>query len=65
VVCVSEEGIADMGRFGIQRWFGRFNRSFAWPTPEQLAKLRNALEESDNLDQRTQEQLRFSMKGFN
>jgi hypothetical protein len=62
----SEEGIAGMSRFGIRRWLTRFNRSFLSPTPEQFARLRNAIEECGSLvDKKTQEQLWFSMRGFN
>jgi len=65
-VCNSDESIADMSRSGIQRWLARFNRSFLSPTPKQIAKLSNALEECGSLiDEKTQVQLHFSMKGFN
>jgi len=61
----SDEAIAGISRFGIQRWLARFNRSFTSPTPEQLARLGNTLEEGSNmLDDRTVEQLRFSMRSY-
>jgi len=61
----SDEAIASMSRAGIQRWLARFNRSFTTPTDGQLARLDNALEESGSLlDEASQEQLRFSTKGF-
>ena len=64
-VCDSDEDITGISRFGVQRWLARFNRSFLSPTPEQLAQLDNALEECGGLlDEKTQEQLRFSMRGF-
>ena len=62
----SDEAIAGMSRFAIQRWLARFNRSFSSPTHEQLARLLNALDEGSSLfDDRTVEQLRFSMRSFN
>ena len=61
----SDEAIAGMSRFAIQRWLARFNRSFSSPTHEQLARLSNALDEGSNmLDDRTVEQLRFSMRSL-
>jgi HEAT repeat protein len=64
--CQSEKDIADISRFGIQRWLARFNRSFLLPTPEQIAKLSNALDECGILlDEQTENQLRFSIRGFN
>lgn len=62
----SDEAIAGMSLFAIQRWLARFNRSFSLPSIEQLTMLRNALEEGANLlDEKTQEQLRFSIRSFN
>ena len=62
----ADEVMACMSRFAIQRWLARFNRSFSSPTPEQLTRLGNALEEGGNLlDDRTVDQLRFSTRGFN
>jgi HEAT repeat protein len=64
-VCDSDEEVANRGRLSIQRWLWRFNRGFSSPTLEQLAKLRNVLEECGNrLDDKTMDDLRFSMKGF-
>lgn len=61
----SDETIAGKSTFGIQRWLTRFNSNFSSPTPEQLARLGNALEEAGHLlDNKTVDQLRFSMKGF-
>jgi HEAT repeat protein len=61
----SDEAIADRSRFAIQCWLARFNKNFSSPTPEQLARLCIALEEDGNLlDDRTVEQLRFSLAGF-
>jgi HEAT repeat protein len=60
-----DEAIADMSRFAVQRWLSQFNRSFSSPTAEQLSRLPTALEENGHLlDDRTFEQLRFSMAGF-
>jgi HEAT repeat protein len=62
----SDETIAAMGQFGIQRWLAGVNRSFTSPSSEQLTTLRKALEETGNLlDAETMRQLQFSMKGFN
>lgn len=59
----SDEAIAGMSRFAIQRWLARFNRSFSSPTHEQLARLLNALDEGSSLfDDSTVEQLLFSIK---
>ena len=64
-VCDSDKDITEMSRFGVQRWLARFNRSFLSPTPDQLGQLNNALEEcGGRIDEKTQEQLRFSMRGF-
>jgi HEAT repeat protein len=64
-VCDSDEEITAMSRSGIQRWLARFNRSFLSPKPDQLGQLNNALEEcGGRIDEKTQEQLRFSMRGF-
>lgn len=61
----SDEAVADMSRFGIQRWLARFNRSFPSPMPEQLAQLNNALEDcGDLLDDKTVAHLHFSIKDF-
>src|SRR5262249_19556147 len=50
----SDEAIADMSRFAIQRWLARFNRNFSSPTHEQLTRLVNALDEGRKmLDDRT------------
>jgi HEAT repeat protein len=62
-LCDSDDDITGMSRFGIERWLARFNRSFSSPTREQLARLDNALNEcGDLLDEKTRQQLRFSMK---
>jgi hypothetical protein len=62
----SDEAIAGMSRFAIQRWLARFNRSFSSPTHEQLTKLGNALETAGTLlDNRTMEQLHFSIRSLN
>jgi hypothetical protein len=62
-VCNSDEHMS--GSLGIQSWLAGFNRSFVSPTTEQLAQLNNALEECcELLDEETQEQLRFSTRGF-
>lgn len=59
----SDEAIADRCRFGIKHWLARFNKNFSSPTPEQLARVGITLEEDSNLlDARTLEQLRFSIK---
>ena len=64
-LCDADEAIVEMSRSGIQRWLARFNRSFSSPTAEQIAKLRSALEECGNrIDEATQEQLWFSLRGF-
>lgn len=61
----SDEDVADRAGLNIQRWLWRFNRGFSSPTAEQLAKLRNALEECGNrLDDKTMGELWFSMRGF-
>lgn len=61
----SDEAIAVRCKVSIQCWPQRFNRSFSSPTPEQVARLRIALDESGNLlDSWTMEQLRFSIAGF-
>lgn len=61
----SDEAIAAMSRFRIQRWLSRFNRNFSSPSPEQLSRLGKAIEESSNLlDGTIMEQLRFSVAAF-
>jgi HEAT repeat protein len=58
-----DEAIADMGRIAIQRWLARFNRTFNLPSSDQIAKVKTALAESDTLlDERTREQILFSIK---
>jgi HEAT repeat protein len=64
-LCDSNEEITDMTRFGIQRWLARFNRSFLSPTHQQLEELVDAIQQCGGLlDEKTQEQLRFSIRGF-
>jgi HEAT repeat protein len=61
----SDQAVAGMSHFSIQRWLARFNRSFSAPTREQLLRLSSALEESGNLlSETTKERLQFSLKGF-
>ncbi|HET7234147.1 MAG TPA: hypothetical protein VFJ16_29305 [Longimicrobium sp.] len=38
--------IAEIGRGGLERWILRFNRSYAEPTMEQIARIRHALQAS-------------------
>jgi len=55
----------DLSRSYIARWFARYNRSFATPTPEQLSRLRNTLSQcSLLLDAETQWQMESLLKGF-
>jgi len=55
----------DRSRSYIARWFARYNRSFATPTPEQLSRLRNTLSQcSLLLDAETQWQMESLLKGF-
>jgi HEAT repeat protein len=61
----ANEEVADMSRFAIGRWLIRFNRSFVRPTDQQISRLVMALEESgDLLNEKTKEQIRFSIKSF-
>ena len=61
----ANEEVADMSRFAIGRWLVRFNRSFVRPTGQQISRLVMALEESgDLLNEKTKEQIRFSIKSF-
>jgi len=54
-----------MSRFAIGRWLVRFNRSFVRPTGQQISRLVMALEESGDLvNEKTKEQIRFSIKSF-
>ena len=67
VKAVSEdnEDIVAMSRFAINRWLFRFNRSFSSPTSEQVARLKDALAQCGMLiDEKTLEQLRFSIHGY-
>jgi HEAT repeat protein len=58
-----EEAIAVMSRIGIQRWLARFNRTFNLPSSDQLAKVKAALAECDELlDERIREQILFLIK---
>lgn len=62
-LCDSDDDLTGMSRFGIERWLARFNRSFSSPMREQLAQLDTALGECGHLlDEKTRQQLRFSMK---
>lgn len=64
-LCDADEAIVDRSRLSIQRWLAQFNRSFTSPTAEQLATVRDAFDECGRLlDEKTQEHLRFSMKGY-
>jgi len=57
--------VADMSRFAIKRWLIRFNRSFIRPTNQQVSRLVMAVEESgDLLNEKTKEQIHFSIKSF-
>jgi HEAT repeat protein len=58
-----DEAVAVMSRFGIQRWLARFNRTFNLPSSDQIAKVKAALAEGDELlDEKTKEQILFSIK---
>lgn len=60
-----DERIAGISRLGIQRWLAGFNRTFTLPTGDQMTKLVTALEKcGDLLDERTKEQISFSVKAF-
>ena len=64
-VCNIDETIVELSRSAIRRWLIRFNRSFTTPTPEQLARFKDALEQCGKLlDEATHEQLSFSIKGY-
>jgi hypothetical protein len=64
-VCDTDDGIVELSRLAIRRWVIRFNRSFTSPTPKQLSRLRDALEQCGKLlDEATQKQLSFSIKGY-
>lgn len=59
-LCDADKKIVVMGHLGIQRWLIRFNRSFSTATPEQLGRLRAALENCGHLiDEAAREQLQF------
>jgi len=61
----SDEEVAAKARLSIERWLLRFNRTFYTPTPEQVIKIMNVLEESgSHLDDKTRQDLRFCVKGF-
>jgi HEAT repeat protein len=63
--CDADEDIAGRARLALDRWLGRFNRSFSAPTSEQLAKLNTALEKCGHfIDEKTRERLQFSLKRF-
>lgn len=64
-LCDTDETIVALSRFAIRRWLIRFNRSFTAPTSEQLARFKDALGQCGRLlDEATQEQLSFSIKGY-
>lgn len=64
-VCDVDEVIVELSRLAIRRWLIRFNRSFTSPAPEQLARLKDALEQCGRLlDEATREQMAFSIKGY-
>jgi len=64
-VCDADEVIVELSRWAIRRWLIRFNRSFTSPTPEQLARLKDALAQCGKLlNEATREQLAFSIKGY-
>jgi len=59
----SDEAVARMSRIGIQRWLLRFNRTFSPPSGDQIAKVKARLEAcSELLDQKTREEILFSIK---
>ena len=60
-----DEAVVSISRFGVQRWLGGFNRTFTQPTGDQITRLGTALERcGDWLDEKTKEQLRFSIRTF-
>lgn len=64
-VCDADEVVVELSRLAIRRWLIQFNRSFTAPAPEQLARLKDALEQCGQLlDETTQEQMAFSIKGY-
>jgi HEAT repeat protein len=61
----SDDEILMLSGSAIRRWLLRFNRSFTSPNAEQVANLKAALETYGELiDEKTREQLWFSLKGF-
>jgi HEAT repeat protein len=59
------DSCADLSRRYIARWFARYNRSFATPTPEQLSRLRNTLSQCNLLlGAGTQRQIESLLKSF-
>jgi len=61
----SDDEIATRARRSIQHWLSRFNSTFYTPAPAQISRLRTVLEEcGDHLDERSKEELRFSIRSF-
>jgi len=64
-LCETNETLVEMGQSAVSDWVGSFNRSFASPTPSQIAATRTALNTCGHLlDETTLERLQFSLKGF-
>jgi hypothetical protein len=65
VLTSQSDSCADMSRTYIARWFARYNRSFAKPTPEQLSRLSNTLSSCNLLlSSGTQRQIELLLKTF-
>ena len=59
------DSFVDLSRRYISRWFARYNRSFATPTPEQISRLRNVLSRCNLLlSSGTQRQLDSLLEKF-
>ena len=62
--CEDDEEIVTMSKFAVNRWLFYFNRSFSAPSSEQVARLREALEQCGKfVDEKAVQLLRFSMPG--
>ena len=61
----TDEDIVLASRNAISGWLGDFNRSYATPSAEQVAKLNEALDTcGEFIDEDTHQQLRFTLRSF-
>ena len=62
-LCETDADMVAMSRLRISDWLGGFNNSSSYPTPEQVKKLKDALERCGELvDEETRQQLEFALR---